>query len=92
MSGCAARWQIQARKGQALSVAGLSRAHGAGAARAPHPSGLRKEPCPCTPGVRHLPCPYGALWKRAFTTGEPQCTLAASHLEKSIVFVSLALP
>lgn len=62
-----------------------------------HPCGLRKEPRPCVLAVRHLPCPRGhlrspALGKCGFTTGEPQFALAASHLGKSIVFVSLALP
>lgn len=81
-----------AGQGQALSGAGQSGAGGAGASR-----GLRKAPCPCGPEcvtcrvLRDTRAPP-ALWKGAFATRRPRCTLAASHLQKSIVFVSLALP
>lgn len=61
------------------------------------PASLRKAaasvyPCECvTRGVLTETCALRALWKPDFTTGEPRFTLATSHLEKSIVFVSLAL-
>lgn len=49
-------------------------------------------PCECvTRRVLTETCALCALWKPGFTTGEPRFTLATSHLEKSIVLVSLAL-